>query len=395
MSRKKSKAHKKITLLEEETLLTVFRFRQLSHSLLVKSLLTVKPMRGRYFAINLYKNVSNLEKLGFLKSSSFGSFPVCKYCYLTNKGLQYVYEILNLQLGNFNDGFKREGFFEYEIYYPPQKYIDHHMLTTEVLVEFERLSCEYEYCYEIMWRHNLYCTRKFELVGKQWMLKPDAEFSTPDGYGFIEVDRGTEDSNDLLDKFLLYSKYFEHLQAGGQALPSTILFLYKTTEQWAFLMRSNTIKNAFFKALLKWADKVRLIIIEDPMQVRELVRSEYEKKSRFELMLTLSGLRGKTFKEFKGHTIYTNVNNDIIIHQRCDFVDSFTFIVLYKLCSQAIFQNINIQIVLYSLNKKPFKFNFTGLDFLNEKMRSILAKAKWVEINDGLVTYYDSHLRIY
>lgn len=394
MSRKKPKAQKKITLLEEETLLTVFRFRQLSHSLLVKSLLTVKPMRGSYFAINLYKNVSNLEKLGFLKSSSFGSFPVCKYCYLTNKGLQYVYGILNLKLGDFNDGFKSEGFFEYEIYYPPQKFIDHHMLVTEVLVELERLSDEYEYCYEIKWRHNLYCSRKFEVGGRRWTLKADAEFSTPNGYGFIEADRGTEDSNDLFEKFSLYSKYFEHLQAEGQVLPSTILFIYKTTEQWAFRMRSNTILNAFYKVLSKWTDKVNLIIIEDPKHVRDLVRSEYEKKSRFESMRTLAGLRNKSHKEIKWNIIYTNVNNEIIIHQRCDFVDSATFLVLYKLCAQAISQNINIQIVLYTLFIKPFKFNFTGLDFLNEKMRSILAEAKWVEINDGLVTYYDSNLRI-
>lgn len=159
--------------------------------------------------------ISKLKEYKLVKSISCHPLSKEEINFLSKKGVEYIHTFCRIERNGFDKsvGFSVDGpfrSFEYDILSPPQQYLEHHLMSVDVIVDHKRFG---------QFRNNLYCVKKYHYIElnasygykRKAKLKPDGELLTNKGYLLaVEVDTGTERFDKLLEKYSNYRKYFDY-----------------------------------------------------------------------------------------------------------------------------------------------------------------------------------------
>lgn len=173
---------------------------------------------------NTSKFVSELKKNGFINSVSCHPHSKGELNFLTSKAITYLIENERIMVGkpegNEELGFAIEGThgeFEYSMLKPPTRYIEHHMMTVDLFLDYKKIG---------RFRNNLYCARTYkykeekDIYERSGKLRPDSEFISNKGaYFTIEIDTGSERYKDLVIKFENYKRYFDYCLNNDLKIP--------------------------------------------------------------------------------------------------------------------------------------------------------------------------------
>lgn len=209
------------------------------------------------------KNLVTITEVGQKKPSMY---------HLTQFGLEVMYEELeveNYKIGKgFNDDF---GYFPYQIYKPPTKAVKHFLNQTDVHTMVLNLQKKSAGIFD--YRDNLYSKVSYEYPeGKKiikGVYKPDGELRIDDDYYFIEVDRQTERSTMLDQKFANLHHYLTYLKKMNKKLPKGIIFIREETMRkekrpyvWTTKTRYTNLFASFKKECKIYTESIDLLYFE-------------------------------------------------------------------------------------------------------------------------------------
>jgi DNA-binding PadR family transcriptional regulator len=239
---------------------------------------------------SVYNYLSKLKKKKLVASRRLqGSFSKGSIYYLTEAGLTLAKNLLNINLNQTSDGWIQFDYLtgdgstmadlSYELYRPPLKQTDHHLLLIELFTRLNALSFKIE---NLNYRLNIYAAHSYETEDGLQRYRPDAELRF--GYNSIhtiEIDRGTESHEQLRMKFRTYREYFDYLSKEEKPLPKGILFVTEEKRRYHGMKRRwVSIAAAFFEEIGQYHKSVNLIFasmdqIDDVVRV-EANRQHYE-----------------------------------------------------------------------------------------------------------------------
>ncbi|MBP1931805.1 replication-relaxation family protein [Ammoniphilus resinae] len=216
---------------------------------------------------NLAKYLSELFREGFISSDLIDQKR--KVYYLSREGFIYIKGQLQIKWNHIGTGYNGDiGDFPYEIVKPPLKNIFHHLLLVDFFVKVIDFSQRFlqQNNFTIDFRDNRYCAEDFKVNSRSHKHRPDAEMrvtntdSNSQFFYWIEFDRSTEYSGTIFQKFEKYNLYLDYLAKTNRKLPEAILFITDEKDHdRGTRMRWETITEAFFSCMSKWASKVNLI----------------------------------------------------------------------------------------------------------------------------------------
>lgn len=204
-----------------------------------------------------------LRDIGFVSSAYPSNTRLNKapYYYLTRSGLEYMYEHYEKLPGDKGDGFHTVGYFSYDLHRPPLKQLSHHGLLTDLFLEIEHLKKIYPGL-NIKYRDNRYASDRYSLKNaknKSAALKrfmPDGELLLNGKRFWVEIDRGTEHSDQLKRKFMGYRDYLNYLKSHNLPVGEGILFFSETKRS----VRWVSIANAFLEGIGDWFTHMNLMV---------------------------------------------------------------------------------------------------------------------------------------
>lgn len=186
-----------------------------------------------------YKPVRYLEKDLFLY-------------YLTPRGLEYIKGLLDIDVGVNGTGTLPHNDettywdIPYEFYKPPLKQVDHFLMTQEA---YQQIETEQKLImnYGVTYKTSHYSSISFIYKGENMKLRPDSMIYIGNNSIALEVDRSTEWSKQLIDKFNRYKNYFNYCVERNLPLPfDSILFVAQSgLPPRAYKRRWTTIRSAF------------------------------------------------------------------------------------------------------------------------------------------------------
>ncbi|MEX3625049.1 replication-relaxation family protein [Viridibacillus arvi] len=149
--------------------------------------------------------------------------------YLTDDGLADIQDLLNISINYQGTGLNSDfGYFTHSLYSPPKKGIDHFLMQTEVhniVLNINKLNPGF-----LDYRDNMYCVQTFPYKTDdkkltELKLRPDGEIRINNDIYFIEVDRGTERTEELSLKFSRYNQYLDYLKSENIESPKGVIFV--------------------------------------------------------------------------------------------------------------------------------------------------------------------------
>lgn len=205
--------------------------------------------------------------------------------YLTSKGLELAKNLFDIEEGKKGEGWINNsggctcyGDFTYQIYSPPQEQNSHHLLLVDFFIELHSIKTAY-----IEHRINLYCAVTFETEEGKFRFRPDGEVRFEDGRNYaIEIDRGSENHEQLCKKFRTYRQYYDYCKNNGlDKKHSGIIFVVEgKRKKHGMKRRWKNISAAFFQELGNYYQDVNLILttVSDATEtlLLELNRKDYE-----------------------------------------------------------------------------------------------------------------------
>lgn len=219
---------------------------------------------------NIHNYLSKLKKQSLVASKKLeDSIQRGSLYYLTVKGLDVVKEMLNIDFGVGGDGFillnERGGVttqadLPYSIYQPPRQQVRHHLLLIEFFIQLRIMFDEEE---SVDHRLSMYCSTTYTYDNLNQKIRPDAEILLPNQTSYwIEVDRGTENHSQLLQKFRNYKHYLTYLKENNLEIPTKgIIFVVDEKKQtYGLKRRWGNILSAFLKEMDPFQDDIRLIL---------------------------------------------------------------------------------------------------------------------------------------
>lgn len=217
---------------------------------------------------NIHNYLSKLKKQGLVDSKKVNDpLHLGSLYWLTQRGLDTVKDLLNIEIGTQGSGYiflndsnyQSHADLPYDIYAPPRKQVEHHLLLIDFFNTLRRDFYEDDY---ISHRLSMYCSVEYPSRPKPAKIRPDAEIVLPGGDVYwIEIDRSTESHAQLMSKFYNYKHYFDYLKQNNLPLPmKAVLFVTDTKSQNHGLKRRWTsMLSAFLKVMHPYEADVRLL----------------------------------------------------------------------------------------------------------------------------------------
>lgn len=206
--------------------------------------------------------------------------------YLTPKGFDLAKELFNINEAERGEGWinnnecTSHGDFPYELFSPPMEQASHHLLLIDFLVNLQSTKTE-----SIEYRLNLYSSTTFMTADGKSRFRPDAEVRLQNNRIYaIEVDRGSENHEQLCKKFRTYRHYYDTLKENGLSIKHVgIIFVVEDKRKIHGMKRRwKNIAAAFFKEMKDYHLEVNLIFttLRDANKtiLLEINKKDYEQK---------------------------------------------------------------------------------------------------------------------
>lgn len=185
--------------------------------------------------------------------------------YLSKKGFDFKQNQLSLPEGyvgsgwmswrDFVNGTIDYGHFDYSVYKPPLKQLQHHLLMIDTLLVLYPIQ-------PITYRNNLYARRTVADGNVRTILRTDAEFKMNDQVYTIEIDRGTESHEQLVAKFDNYFRYIAaYRNKYGDFDIQHIVFIVGAPNDGHLKRRWTNILAAYYKGMRKLAYNFELHLV--------------------------------------------------------------------------------------------------------------------------------------
>ena len=207
----------------------------------------------------IYGELAKLRKQGLVKMYK-PQVHLYKYSlyFLSPQGLEYIQNSLDLVEGQTGDGWfpnnlDSHGWFKFEVYSPPLEQVVHHTMLVDFFINITVVEGS-----EIKHRNNLYAKRK---TWSNHILRMDAEVCYGGKNIAIEIDRGSESHQQLIEKFKGYLRYFKDLETKNMEIDfRDILFIVDNIKlrDAGLKRRWLNVMAAFYKAMGDYAFKVDL-----------------------------------------------------------------------------------------------------------------------------------------
>lgn len=222
----------------------------------------VKKSNEKY----VYNQLAKMEDAGLvLRYKPHVSISRHAVYYLSKKGFDYKLNQLSLPIDyigagwmdweSFNNGAIDYGHFDYGVYKPPLRQLQHHLLMIETLLVMHPLE-------DITYRNNLYARRTIRNGNARTILRADAEFKINDEVYTVEIDRTTESHEQLVAKFENYFHYSaDYRSKNGHFDIQHILFVVDAPIDGHLNRRWTNILAAYYKAMRGLADKFELHLV--------------------------------------------------------------------------------------------------------------------------------------
>lgn len=204
---------------------------------------------------SMYNQLKKLEDIGLVKR--YRAHPkISKFSiyYLSAKGLEFIQMKLNIWDGIrergwiTNQDYLKLGYFKYDTYKPPFKQMTHHLFVADILI-----TC---YLNDVCHRNNLYASR---LSKDNTLLRPDAEMKINTKHYLIEIDNGTENHQQLIEKFNRYFHYVASTRDNKDI--DVIVFIIDTKHSEQLNRRWISILAAFHIAMRRIYNLVELVLV--------------------------------------------------------------------------------------------------------------------------------------
>ncbi|SLK50292.1 Uncharacterised protein [Mycobacteroides abscessus subsp. abscessus] len=206
--------------------------------------------------------------------------------YLTSKGYELAKDLFNIEEGKKGEGWINEdgctsyGDFPYELFSPPLEQAPHHLLSIDFLFKLRSINTTF-----IEHRINLYSAVTYGNSENKFRFRPDAEIRLENNRTYaIEIDRGSENHEQLCKKFRTYRHYYEIAkQSGLDVRHAGIIFIVEDKrKKHGMKRRWKNICAAFFKEMGDYHKDVNLIMttVSDTSEtiLFELYRKNYEQR---------------------------------------------------------------------------------------------------------------------
>jgi hypothetical protein len=216
--------------------------------------------------------------------------------YLTDRGDELIKHWLNICKGQQGEGWVMAdnplfGDIPYPISRPPLDQTLHHLALIDFFIELNKhtdLGLDY--------RLNLYASKNYYVNGEKFRFRPDGEIKLMDGRRIaVEIDRGTENHEQLRRKFKVYRQYLDYVyDSKSETPPVAILFVLEDKQrQHGIKRRWANIATAFLAEIGPYHDKVNLIMTSLTKTKEtlhfEINRDYYGKLSYENLLNNLNG----------------------------------------------------------------------------------------------------------
>ncbi|MEK5379365.1 replication-relaxation family protein [Niallia sp. FSL W8-0635] len=206
--------------------------------------------------------------------------------YLTSKGYELAKDLFNIEEGKRGEGWINEngftnyGDFPYELFSPPLEQAPHHLLLVDFLFKLKSINTTF-----IEHRINLYSAVTYGNSENKFRFRPDAEIRLENNRTYaIEIDRGSENHEQLCKKFRTYRHYYETAkQSALDVRHAGIIFIVEDKrKKHGMKRRWKNICAAFIKEVGDYHKDVNLIMttVSDTSEtiLFEINRKNYEQR---------------------------------------------------------------------------------------------------------------------
>lgn len=338
---------------------------------------------------NTYGILKKLERYGLVEFTNYKldiKDRERRLYQLSKKGLMEFYQKRKVNENTIALGYFGEfGFIKHSLYTPPKRYISHHLMTVDAMVDVYSLWKINQG--RIDFANNLFVAQK--------QIKPDFGIEVKGGSNYlVEIDCSNERGKKIHQKFAVYADYFVKLKKEGKQLPSAIFFVVpnygkKNTSGFrSKKLRYQSITNVFVKECAEFLEEVNLYFVESQTFISTLVKeiNQFSKtklqeyyKHLLEEGLILSSLdncilqfESEERKKIIG--IYTVIEGMqtkpwIVLEKVIEEVSKFNS----KGAVLSFIENENINILVYS--EKPvvpdFISKYINLQFIDKKNNAL------------------------
>ncbi|ACA42231.1 replication-relaxation family protein (plasmid) [Lysinibacillus sphaericus] len=301
----------RITERQEEILVYLFKVRGATVKQITQGVFsTTEDLSDSHLYRKMFDTVNRLEKKQLI--TSFASkYSKALIYFLTEKGLNMVYDFLFVPLNHTGKGFNDDyGYFKHSVHMPPKLSVNHFLQQTNfyniVLALKKKVPGAFDY------RDNLYAAKQYDYMAGTTNItgayKPDGELLVEDQRFFIEVDTGSEYSSEFQTKFNNLFNYLQSLANNGEEIPTAIVFVANKVQRRRFnglvnpseQRRYFTIKEAFEKACGNFTKRVDLVYLQLKQVERYFLQfTREEKRPEFNKIANQLN-RIKKFNYYKG-----------------------------------------------------------------------------------------------
>ncbi|GGM39356.1 hypothetical protein GCM10011351_26910 [Paraliobacillus quinghaiensis] len=355
----------------------------------------IKGIQSRY--------LKPLREKGLLRKASVSSNPG-SYSFLTKNGLEFIKTYLDIPLGKHGTGFGSDyGDFDYELYKPPHRRINHHLGLIDLFITLDNLR-DFFPQFDIDYRDNRYVSEKYPIQSsvkddanrKYKKFMPDAEVSIGSKRYYVEIDTGTEYFEALHDKFVGYANYLDYIHQSGRAIADGILFITNDPKPFQSVRRWETITRAFFFGINGWETSVNLIVgsLADVYSI--VIKEQHKLESFNDTMYKLkyylnteqyntTGIKKRSIvknSKIKFDNVFSVTDGDkAFVYERCDGFETIGFARILAFNSSYSKSNIEVIPVLYC-----FKDDFIPIPYKAFKnpgdAKILFANLRWLNAYD-------------
>ena len=258
-----------LALSEKEVRILTYLFNY--RGMRAKDLVVFETNTTRYSLSNeksIYNYLAKLKRKGLIKSNRLqGVNSLGSLYYLSSTGLELVKNQLNISVGRQGNGFlpimEETTFWDIPAEYqsPPLKQTEHFLLTIEF---FKQLVADKETPY----RHTTTFYSNLTYVHEQKMhkVKPDAAVIIDGNFYAVEIDRATENHEQLIQKFLKYKHHYDYCNLAEdkttvRPVHSILFVVEERSRRHGIQRRWTNVLSAFFKAFDEEFPEINLILV--------------------------------------------------------------------------------------------------------------------------------------
>ncbi|MGF7033447.1 DNA-binding PadR family transcriptional regulator [Paenibacillus mucilaginosus] len=216
----------------------------------------LKKRKAKYGRI--HKEITRMEKYGYVRSQLYiqmvGKRAVSYYT-LHDERLEEVKSMLDIDVDVYGSGWDDDfGDLDIDLFEFPKR-IEHHSEMIDFMIQLKGFKLDGREL-QADYIDSIYSVREIpDAAGKNLKLKPDGEFRIHYCqneqrkrifYSWLEIDRTTERSEALMEKFERYGRFYEHAKSSGIEHPPLIYFHSNSVERIG--RRWKTVLNAYLAA---------------------------------------------------------------------------------------------------------------------------------------------------